>query len=99
MLVPKFTIRGMLLATAAFAVLSLVLAQAVRGEAAAAVAFLVAAGSVTLAFGFYAWAFAAAWACSTLLRAITGADRTPPVSSPFADAGPPKQIITPVDPD
>lgn len=99
MLVPKFTIRGMLIATAVFAVFSLVLAQAVRGNAASAVGFTVAAASVVLAFGLYCWAFAAAWACSSLLRLMTGSGKGPPVRSPFADAGPPKQIIAPVDPD
>lgn len=99
MILPKFSIRAMLVATAAFAVLSLVLAQAVRGEATAAIAFLVGAGSIVLAFGFYCWTFAAAWACAWLVRAILETGRPPPVGSPFADAGPPKQIITPVDPE
>jgi hypothetical protein len=30
---------------------------------------------------------------------VTGSGKGPPVRSPFADAGPPKQIIAPVDPD
>ena len=98
MLLPKFSIRAMLIATAAFAVLSLVLAQAVRGEAAAAVAFLIGVGSIVLAFGLYCWAFAAAWACGALLKSVSGGTQAK-VGSPFADAGPPKQIITPIDPD
>lgn len=99
MILPKFSIRAMLLATAVFAVLSLVLAQAVRGEAMAAIAFLVGAGSIVLAFGLYCWAFAAAWACAWLVRSVAGFGKAPRVGSPFANAGPPKQIITPVDPD
>jgi hypothetical protein len=99
MILPKFSIRAMLIATAVFAVLSLVLAQAVRGEATAAIAFLIGASSIVVAFALYAWAFAAAWACSALLRSIGLIGKPVEVRSPFADAGLPKQIIAPVDPE
>ncbi len=99
MILPKFSLRTLLIATAVCGVLSLVLAQAVRGEAAIAIAFLVAAGSVVLAFGLYCWAFAAAWGVSWLSRSLGTRNKGQLVTSPFADAGPPKQIVTPVDPE
>jgi hypothetical protein len=99
MILPKFSIRAMLIATAVFAVLSLVLAQAVRGEATTAIAFLLGIGSIAVAMGLYFWAFGVAWACAWLLRNVAGAGKAPVVGSPFADARPPKQIIAPVDPE
>jgi len=98
MILPKFSIRALLIATAVFAVLSLVLAQAVRGEAAAAIAFLMGAGSIAIAFGLYFWAFAAAWLCNATLRFLSGGTKTV-AGSPFADAGLPKQILPPVEPE
>lgn len=98
MILPKFSLRTLLIGTAVCGVLSLVLAQAIRGEADAALAFLLAAGSVALAFALYAWAFAAAWGVAKLTRSLAQG-KQPVATSPFADAGPPKQIVTPVDPD
>jgi hypothetical protein len=99
MLIPKFSLRTLLIATAGVAVLSLILAQAVRGEATAAIAFVIALASVVIAFLFYVWTFAAAWMCHTVARLVMPGSKTPVVSSPFADARLPKQIVAPVDPE
>lgn len=99
MLIPKFSLRTMLIATAVCAVLSLVLAQAVRGETKTAAAFLFGLGSIGLAFVLYFWTFAMAFLVAWLVRSISEPWKAPVVSSPFSDAGPPKQIITPAEPE
>jgi hypothetical protein len=99
MLIPKFSLRTLLIATAGVAVLSLVLAQAVRGEATAAIAFVIALASVVIAFSFYVWTFAAAWMYHALAKVVMPGSKAPVVTSPFADARLPKQIVAPVDPE
>jgi len=98
MILPKFSIRTMLFGTAIFAVLSLVLAQAVRGEATAAIAFLIGISTIAVAFVLYFWAFAAAWLFNAAIRLLSGGKK-PTAGSPFADAGLPQQIVPPVEPE
>jgi hypothetical protein len=98
MLIPRFSLRWMLLATAVVAGLSLVLAQAARGTEWAS-GFLVAIGSVLLVFGLYGWTFGFAWVIAWAMRQIGLKFRPPVARSPFADAGPPRQIVTPIEPE
>lgn len=94
MLIPRFSLRALLLATAVCAVLSLVLAGAVRGQA---WAVSMTAGFSTLAalLVVHPLAFAVASVLSLLRKQLS-----PPPSgtSPFATAGPPRQVIPPKPP-
>jgi hypothetical protein len=92
MILPKFTIRRLLGITAVFAVISLVIAFAVRGQAwAIAVSVVVAAllAGLFVYFGFYL----IVWVGSLVVRPF---ERRGPVS-PFAQHQQPPQIVPPED--
>lgn len=91
MLIPRFSLRALLIATAACAVFSLVIASAVRGQAWAIGVTAGLAGLASMLF-FHPLAFAVAAVLSAVRRQST----PPPAgTSPFATAGPPRQIISP----
>jgi len=94
MLIPRFTIRGLLLAMGVSGVISLVLSAAMKGQA-WAVAMSLALGMLPLVFAMYATAFLVAWVCSQLSAAMAGNMSQPRGNSPFAISGPPKQIVPP----
>jgi hypothetical protein len=98
MLIPRFSLRWMLLATAVVAGLSLVLSQAVRG-ADWATALLAALCAVLAVFALYGWTFGFAWVLAWVGRRLRAKYRPPVARSPFADAGPPRQIVAPVEPE
>lgn len=95
MLIPRYTIRWLLLATTVCGVFSAVLACAFRGQV---WAMAVGLGVVSLAVAFLlygvlfggAYVVAACW--GLLLPRPRGSD-------PFATAGPPPQILPPEEPE
>lgn len=94
MLIPRFSIRNLLILTAVAACFSLVLAQAVQG-APWAIGFCIAAASlVTLAIGF-ALLFLASLVIHGGLSALGEFLRPAKGTSPFASAGPPPQQVPP----
>ena len=95
MLIPRFTIRGLLLLTAVCAVFFAVLTAALRGQIwAAAVSIAVAA--VVLAFMIYGLLFLWAYVWAGIFGGGRSRERG---ASPFATAGPPPQLIPPQDPE
>lgn len=94
MLIPRFSLRALLIATAVCAVFSLVLAGAVRGQP-WAIGMTAGLGSLVVVFLLHPLAFAVA----SVLASLRGQVTPPPVgTSPFASAGPPRQIIPPQPP-
>lgn len=91
MLIPRFSLRLLLLITTASAIFCYVLAMATRGQE-WAIVFSIAVSSVLLALIVHAVLFAIAW-----MLALMGSMFTKPhvAASPFADAAPPPQLITP----
>ena len=94
MLIPKFTIRWLLLLMSVCSVFFLVFNFAVRGQQWAIAISLAVAGMVVtfLAYGVF-------FGLAYILASLFGAVRPrPPGGSPFA-AGPPPQILPPVEPE
>jgi hypothetical protein len=92
--IPRFSIRALLASMAVSALISLVLAEAVRGRP-WGVGFAVALASVAVLFVLHVVVFAVAW----LLARLRGLMAPPPQgTSPFATAGPPRQYIPPAPP-
>jgi hypothetical protein len=94
MLIPRFSLRSLLIATAVCAVFSLVIAGAVRGQpwavgmTAGFAALLAVMLLHPLAFGLAA-----------ILASLRVKAMPPPAgTSPFATSGPPRQIIPPSPP-
>jgi hypothetical protein len=95
MLIPRFSLRSLLLLITAISVFCLIVAQACRGQA-WAIGFSLAVAYLALAFVVYGVLFGLAY----LLAALRGRARTRVgVSSPFATSEPPPQIIPPGDPE
>lgn len=94
-LIPRFTLKWLLGFTAVAGLISLVLAQAVRGEP-WAVGVAIGLCSLLPVFAAYAWFFAVAWLFALLRR---GLSTTPRASSPFATSGPPAQLVPPMEPE
>lgn len=96
MLIPRFTIRGLLLLMTVSSFVSLVLTYAVRGRV-WAIAVSVGVASLLLAFLGYAFTFGIAYvvaAAASLLRGTAAGAATP-----FATAEPPPQILPPDEPE
>lgn len=95
MLIPRFSIRLMLVLTTVFAVFFMVMSFAGRGSNAAAA---VVSGVLTIgiAFAVYALLFSAAYALARLVRLTRPSE---PPSSPFAADRLPPQVIPPQDPE
>ena len=96
MLIPRFTIRGLLLLMTVSSFLSLILAFAVRGRV-WAIAASVGVGSLLLAFLGYAFAFGVAYVVAAMAGLLRGTDAGP--ATPFATAEPPPQILPPDEPE
>ena len=95
MLIPRFTIRWLLLLTTVSAVFFLVVTCAVRGDA-WAVSISLGVVSLAVAFLVYGAFFGAAW----LVASVVGLFREgSPRKTPFATAEPPPQIIPPEEPE
>ena len=98
MLIPRFTLRWLLLLTTVCGGLSLVLSYAMQGRE-WAIAVSLALGAVPLLFLLHALAFAVAWGFAQVANAIGGMAYKPKGVSPFATAGPPRQILPPAEPE
>jgi hypothetical protein len=95
MLIPRFSIRWLLIITTVFAGYSLLIKIAVDGQAWAA-GIAIALGSLFLVMFVHAAFFLASWT----LTSVTGLTRgTLFAKSPFAGAEPPPQIVEPRGPD
>jgi hypothetical protein len=91
MLVPRFTIRWLLLLTTVSAVFFLVVTHAVRGDA-WAVAVSLAVANLMVAFLVYGAVFGTAWLVASAPRRAGGRSAT---GTPSATAELPLQIIPP----
>jgi hypothetical protein len=95
MLIPRFTIRGLLLLMTVSSLFFFILSFAVRGQA-WAIAISLSVGSLLLAFLGYGMVFGLA----TLIASIQALMRPAPrCDTPFATAAPPPQIIPPDEPE
>jgi hypothetical protein len=93
MLIPKFTIRRLLILTAVCAVISLVGTFAFRGQP-WAIALIVALAAFVMGFGAYLFFFLVV----RIMSAIADLFVTPGPTSPFAQHRPPPQVIPPDEP-
>ena len=95
MLIPRFSLRWLMLALAGASLLAFTARQAVFGQS---WALAVMASIVTLAFTFlvYIGVFSAAWMVATFVGL---AKRSPAPESPFATSKAPPQVIAPTSPD
>ncbi len=91
MLIPRFSLLHLLVITTASAVFCYIIAMATRGHQ-WAMAISLAIGSVLLVFVFHAGIFGIAWLLSLVGRVFMPRAK---VTSPFANASPPPQLITP----
>lgn len=91
MLIPRFSLLQLLVITTAAAVFCYVVAMATRNHL-WAIAISLAVGSVLLALVIHALFFAFAWVLSLVGGLFT---RQRVAASPFANATPPPQLITP----
>lgn len=95
MLIPRFTLRWLMLLITVISVFCVIVAQAFRGHA-WAMGVSLAVASLLLSFLIYGALFCLAY----LLASVRGSARTPVgVASPFATVEPPPQIIPPEDPE
>jgi hypothetical protein len=94
MLIPRFSLRALLIATAVCAVFSLVIAGAVRGQS-WAIGVTAGFAALVAVMLLHPLAFGLALILSSLRVKVT----PPPAgASPFATSGPPRQIIPPAPP-
>ena len=94
MLIPRFSIRWLLIVTAVFAAFFFLVSVAVRGEP-WAIAVSVALGSLALLVVIHAGFFLVAWLIAEMIGL---AWRPQQPESPFATEKPPPQIVPPTDP-
>jgi Na+-driven multidrug efflux pump len=95
MLIPRFTIRTLLVLTTVCSVLAFVGGLAVRGQA-WATAVSVAVGSLVLTLLCYGTFFGLAFVIASLHGALRAKSRG---GTPFATVEPPPQIIPPEEPE
>jgi len=95
-LIPRFTIRGLLLLMTVSSFFFLILTFAVRGRL-WAIAVSVGVASLLLAFLGYAAVFGVAYVVASIVSLLRGAAAGP--ATPFATAEPPPQIIPPDEPE
>jgi hypothetical protein len=96
MVIPRFTIRILLIATAIAAVLALVLRAAVLHYEPWSIALCTTLAGGVLIFLLYIFFWTLAWIWD---QTLGQAFRPPPqVGNPFASAGPPRQLVKPTEP-
>jgi hypothetical protein len=95
MIIPRFTVRWLLVLMACCAVYAFVVSLAVTGRT-WAVGISLAIGSILLTFVLHAAAFCSAWGVSALWRLWTGRRVA---ASPFATETSPPQLLRPEEPD
>lgn len=91
MLIPRFSLRQLLAIMTGSALFCYVLAMATRGHQ-WSIAISLALSSVLLVFVAYAVVFAIAWVLTLIGGSFT---KQHAATSPFANAAPPPQFITP----
>ena len=91
MLIPRFSLRQLMAVTTVSALFCYVIAMATRGHQ-WALAISVAVSSVLLALVVHASLFAVAWLLALVGRLFT---KERIAASPFANAAPPLQLVTP----
>lgn len=97
MLIPRFTIKNLLILTAIAAVLALVIREATVGRQAWAIALCVLIDSVCAIFVLFVFFWLLAWIWDqTLGQAFR--QQPPQGGNPFASAGPPRQLVPPQEP-
>jgi hypothetical protein len=96
MVIPRFTIKILLIVTAVAAVFALVLRAAVLNNEPWAIGLCTTLAGVVVVFFLYILCWSAAWIWDQTL----GQAFVPPPQgrNPFASAGPPRQIIKPTEP-
>ena len=95
MLIPRFTLRWLLGLMVVAGLISLVLAQAVHGNA-WAIGLVIGLSSLALVFVAHASVFVVAWLFVQIRKSFVGQPRA---TSPFATAGPPPQLVPPTSPE
>ncbi len=95
MLIPRYTLRRLLLVMTGVALFSLVIAQAVQAKP-WAIGLVAAVAGLFLSATLYACVFVGAWAIAGLR---SGKGRQVSSQNPFRSASQPPQIIPPVDPE
>lgn len=95
MLIPRFSIRWLLLLTTVCAAFFFFLTFAVRGEA-WAMGVTIGVGSLSIVFMVHALFFMAVW---VMTEVVGQAEQTRRIESPFATEKPPPQIVTPSEPE
>ena len=95
MLIPRYSMRWLLLATTVFAGYSLLVSVAIRGQSWAA-GIAIALGSLFLVMFVHAMFFLVSFMLASVLW-LTRSSET--AKSPFAGAEPPPQIVEPKGPD
>ncbi len=95
MLIPRFSLRQLLAVTTACALFFYTVAMATRGHQ-WAIAISLAISSVLLVLVAYAGVFLVAWVLTLIGGLFT---KQVVVASPFADAAPPPQFVTPPEDD
>jgi hypothetical protein len=94
MLIPRFTIKILLILTAVAAVLALVLREAAVGHQAWAIAVCTLLGSLAAVFLLFILFWSLAWIWDqTFGQAFR--NQPPQGGNPFASAGPPRQLVPP----
>jgi hypothetical protein len=94
MIIPRFTIKILLIVTAIAAVLALVMREAVLREQPWAIALCTTLGSVALVFLLFVLFWTLAWLWD---QTVGQAVKPPPPAggNPFASAGLPRQVVPP----
>lgn len=95
MVLPRFSLRWLLLATTVFGLVSFAISGALQGRPWAVGVTAAVCGAAVL-FVLFAAVFLVSQWFALLLRLSRGAERG---ASPFADAGRPLQIIPPTEPE
>ena len=93
MLIPRFSLRLLMVVTTLSGVFFLVVAQAVRGHA-WAIALTVGLSALLATLVLHAMVFGLAWSMTFFWRRFSGREST---GSPFATSAPPPQVIPPID--
>lgn len=93
MIIPRFTIKILLIVTAIAAVLALIMREAVRQQP-WAIALCATLGSIALVFFLFVFCWTIAWVWD---QTVGQAMQPPPPTggNPFASAGLPRQVVPP----
>lgn len=95
MILPRYSLRTLLIATVICALISLVVRQAILGRP-----WAIGLGAAIAAAVLVVFSHMLLFAAANVLVAVRKAFRKPEVGrSPFASAGLPRQVVAPIDPE